>query len=338
VREEVILKHINYKQELMNKFFLSTAVFMLAAFSARAQQTKQSNTTEVKSNTIPISNADLGTFPYFKTLPNFRPLNQSDSTTIEQNRTYFYDGKNYLIIDGKVSSQELTLVNSSLKKPSEFQIVQEFDKIVSTLGGKKIYAGKLPEDQLKKISGTDIVELSLKHQLAKSSFYGVANYVIKTQQKEVWIQLVAATIGSGFYTLMIVEKQDQLLTTNINKENTILKEMEKTGKATIQLYFDLDKDVLLTQSKDELLNIVGIFQAHPDWKIKIEVHSAPVGKPDYILSLTEKRAMAIKNELISLGVKLGAVEVKGLGDTKQLMANDTEKGRLTNTRVEILKL
>ena len=106
----------------------------------------------------------------------------------------------------------------------------------------------------------------------------------------------------------------------------------------MNLEFELDNAVLLTQSKDELLSIVGVFQAHPDWKLKIEVNNAPVGKPDYTLSFTEKRAVAIKEELSSLGVKPSLLSVIGRGDSKPLVSNDTEKERKTNTRVEISKL
>jgi len=323
----------------MNRVLFATAILLLVTTTMKGQQKTTSGTTGVAANnTIPISNADLGTFPYFKTLPNFYPTNESDSVTIEQNRTYFFDGKTCFTIEGQVSAQRLNVHDSKKKIPSEFQIIQEFDKMISTLGGKKIYTGKLPEDQLKKISGNDIVELASKHQVAPNAYYGVVEYVIKTPQKEVWIQLVPSSIVSDFYNILVVEKESLLLTTNINKQNLILKDLEKSAKAVTNLYFDLDNVTLLTESKDELLNIVGIFQAHPDWKIKIEINNAPVGKPDYILALTEKRAAAIKEELISLGVKSISVEIKGLGDTKPLVSNDTEKGRQTNTRVEISKL
>jgi outer membrane protein OmpA-like peptidoglycan-associated protein len=323
----------------MNRVLFATTIFLLVTTTTKGQQKTTNGATGVAAdNTIPISNADLGTFPYFKTLPNFYPRNESDSVTIEQNRTYFFDGKAYFTIEGQVSAQILSVRDSKKKIPSEFQIIQEFDKIVSTLEGKKIYTGKLPVDQLKKISGNDIVELASKHQLAPNAHYGVVEYVIKTPQKELWVQLVPSSIVSGFYNILVVEKESLLLTTNINKQNLILKDLEKSAKAVTNLYFDLDNIGLLTESRDELLNIVGLFQAHPDWKIKIEINNAPVGKPDYILALTEKRAAAVKEELISLGVKPSSIDVKGLGDTKPLVSNDTEKGRQTNTRVEISKL
>ena len=322
----------------MNRILFAASMFFCITITAKAQQKATTVPTEAAINAIPVSNADLGTFPYFKTLPNFRPTNESDSVTIEQNRTYFYDGKACFAIDGQVSAQILNVYDSKKKVPSEFQIIQEFDKMVLTLGGKKIFAGKLPEDQLQKISNLGIVDLASKHQVAPNAYYGVVEYVIKAPQKEVWIQLVPASIGSSFYNLLVVEKQSNLLTTNINKGNAILKDLEKSAKAITNLYFELDNATLLTDSKDELLNIVNIFQVHPDWKIKIEINSAPVGKPDYILTLTEKRAVAIKEELVSLGVKPISVEVKGLGDTKPIASNETEKGRQTNTRAEISKL
>lgn len=318
--------------------WLAILLFLTTATIVNAQQKTTAPVPPATTTVIPVSNADLGTFPYFKTLPNLSAPNQSDSLTIEKNRTYFFDGKNYLTIDGQVSSQRLIVKDDKKKIPSEFQIVQEFDKVVATLGGKKMYAGKLPEEPLKKITAYNLVELGSKNQVAGSAYYGVVEYVIKTPDKEVWVQLVPATIGSKFYSLLIVEKKSQLIGLNTNKENIILKELEKNGKAITHLDFQFDNAELLTQSKDELLNVIGTFQAHPDWKLQIVVNTAPVGKPEYSLSLTEKRAAAIKEALIGLGVKVSAVEAKGVGETKALGPNDTEKGRYTNTRVDILKL
>lgn len=197
----------------------------------------------------------------------------------------------------------------------------------------------MPKDGLKPFAGTDdLVSLSSKHQMVDYAFAGVVEYAIKTPDKEVWVQLHPYSIGSAFYTLLVVEKQEPLLTLNTNKKNSILEDLDKNKTAVLFLNFETDGEQLLTGSKDEILNIVGVFQAHPDWKLKIDIHNAPVGKPEYILSLTQKRAEGIKRQLISLGVRGTAIEIKGWGDTKPLTSNDTEKGRLLNTRVEVMKL
>jgi outer membrane protein OmpA-like peptidoglycan-associated protein len=321
----------------MKNLQLSVSLLFCCSLTVQAQQ-KKAVPNPSGNHSIPISNADLGVFPYVKNLPNFRPTNESDSVTVQQNLAYFYDGKTYFTVEGQVSAQSLNMVDKNKQRPSEFQIIQEFDKLVATLGGKKIYAGTLPEEPLKKMANSDLVGLASKHQTAPSAWYGVVEYAIKTPQKEVWIQLVPGTIASNFYTLLVVEKSIQLLTININKQNLLLQALEKTGKAIINLSFQLDSDSLLSESKDELLSIVNVFQVHPNWKLTIEVNNAPVGKPDYVLALTEKRATQVKAALMALGVQSSAVEAKGLGDTKPLVSNDTEKGRRTNTRVEITKL
>jgi outer membrane protein OmpA-like peptidoglycan-associated protein len=289
-------------------------------------------------NTIPISKADLGTFPYFKTFPNFTPRNSSDSLTIESNRTYFYDGKKCFSVDGRVSSQTLKVYDSDKPYASEFQIIQEFDKIVATLGGVKVFTGVIPKEAFKPVAGTDDeVALQQKYSVAPSGYYGVVEYVIKTAEKEVWVQLQPYSIGSRFYTLLVVEKKSTLLMTNTNKKNTLLADLEKKADTNFPAVFEPDADKLLTESKDEILNIVGIFQKYPTWKLTINVHNAPIGKADYTLALTQKRAEAIKKELIALGVKPASIDVKGVGDTKPLVPNESEKARLTNTRIELVK-
>jgi outer membrane protein OmpA-like peptidoglycan-associated protein len=325
----------------MGKKTTWTIVFLLQILlvSAQSKPNKRSENAKQENLQIAVSNAELGNFPYFRTFPNFYPTNSSDSLTLEQNRVFFFDGTKYFSVDGKVSSQRLNVRDSKGKNFSEFQLIQEFDKLVNTLGGKKIYTGSFPANLLKPIAGTDdIVSLASKHQVVGSAYAGVVEYVIKTPEKEVWVQLHPYSIGSSFYHLLVVEKQEPLLTINTNKKNSVLEDLEKNKKAVISFSFAADGEELLSQSKDELLNIVGVFQAHPDWKLEIDVHNAPVGKQDYTLSLTQKRAEEIKRQLVSLGVEKSAVIAKGWGDTKPLASNDTEKGRLLNTRVEILKL
>ncbi len=314
------------------KFFV--AVFVgISILTATAQPKKPPPAPPVKDSlVVPVSKADLGVFPYFKTLHNFYA---NDSLNIEYNQVYFYNGKNFFTVDGKVSKQSLTIQNSDENIASEFECIREFDKVITTLGGIKVYAGKLPEEQLKAYAGNDIVTLDSKSQVAGSAFYGIVEYVIKTPEKEVWVQLEPYSLVSKFYTLLVVEKSTPLLVLNTNKRNLLLEDLEKDKKAITHLSFEPDNATLLSESKDEILSMAGIFQAHPGWKLLIECHNAPVGNTAYTLALTGKRANAIKQELMTLGVKEAAVEVKGLGDQKPLVSNDTEGGRLTNSRIEI---
>lgn len=281
---------------------------------------------------VPVSKADLGTFPYLRTLPNFA---KTDSATITNNRTYFYDGKKFFTIDGKVSTQNLNVLNSDQPTPSIFECIQQFDKVILTLGGVKFFTGRMPDEGLKAFAGEDAVTLGSNFQVAPSSYYGVVEYVIRTPEKEVWIQLQPYSLASKFYTLLVVEKTTPMLSLNTNRPNMILAALEKDKKAVFPIAFLPDSDTLMSESTDDLLSLAGVYQAHPDWKLTITCFNAPVGKPEYALALTNKRALAIKRELLGLGVKDGSVAVVGMGDQKPVASNETERGRIMNNRLEI---
>ncbi len=281
---------------------------------------------------IPVSNADLGTFPYFKTLDNF---SATDSTTLDLNRTYFYDGKKYLVIDGRISSQNLNIKNSDQKIVGEFGCIDAFDKVVAHLGGVKIYTGKMPEDPLKALTGEDMVSLGGKRNTAPSAYYGVVEYVIKTPEKEVWIQLQPYSLESKFYTLLVVERTSSLISLNSNRKNNVLLAMEKSKKATLRLHFGTDSTDLTTESNADLLQILGVYQAHPDWKLLLESYCASFGNNAYSMALTAKRAETVRKSLIALGVKESSITAKGMGEQKPVQANTTETGRDSNNRFEI---
>ncbi len=321
-----------------NFHLLGLFLFQVLTVTVQSQKTAVSKALQqVKKDTliIPVSNADLGIFPYFTRLPNFYFSNSSDSVAQANNRTYFFDGKKMLAIDGRMVSQQFKVKDSRQKYASVFECIQEFDKVITTLGGIKVYTGKLPDGLLKSFSGDDIVTLGSKFQVAPSAYYGVVEYVIKTPEKEVWMQLHPYSLPSQFFGLLVVEKSSQLLALNTNKPNQILASLEKDQKAIVRLEFKPDTDSLVSASSDEILHIVGILQAHPEWKLKLNCHSAPVATPAYIQALTQKRATAVKQQLISLGVKDTAIDAVGIGDQQPLVPNDSEAARITNTRFEI---
>ena len=79
----------------MTKRIVLFAPILFTSVLLTAQQAPSSKVPVTSKTNVALSNADLGDFPYFRTLPNFTPINISDSATDENNLAYFYDGKNY---------------------------------------------------------------------------------------------------------------------------------------------------------------------------------------------------------------------------------------------------
>ena len=69
-------------------------------------------------------------------------------------------------------------------------------------------------------------------------------------------------------------------------------------------------------------------------KVEIGGHTDNVGKAEDNQKLSEKRAIAVVEYLFTKGVKATQLSGKGYGDTKPVVANDTEANRAKNRRTE----
>ncbi len=109
--------------------------------------------------------------------------------------------------------------------------------------------------------------------------------------------------------------------------------------ATQGIFFDTGSDRVRPESTPTLKEIAEMLKEHADLRIAIEGHTDNVGNAASNQTLSEKRAAAVKETLVSrFGVDASRLETKGLGATKPVAPNDTPEGRQTNRRVELVKI
>lgn len=117
-------------------------------------------------------------------------------------------------------------------------------------------------------------------------------------------------------------------------------EVERVGegiKLTLNenaVRFDTNKSTLTSQAKSNLDKIVPVFNEYADTDINIYGYTDSTGKAEYNLTLSEQRAAAVKNYLISKGLKSSRFKTTGLGIADPIATNDTAEGRSQNRRVE----
>lgn len=99
------------------------------------------------------------------------------------------------------------------------------------------------------------------------------------------------------------------------------------------ILFETGRSELLPASHVELNRLVELLNENPTMEIRISGHTDNKGKPEKNMLLSEQRAKAVYEYLMSKGVK-NRVEFKGFGSTKPIAPNDTESGRRQNRRVE----
>lgn len=98
--------------------------------------------------------------------------------------------------------------------------------------------------------------------------------------------------------------------------------------------FETGKAVLLPQSYPELDMLANYLIDNKTYKIEISGHTDNVGNETTNAKLSELRAKAVSDYLITKSVDPGRITHKGYGSTMPIVPNDSEEGRKQNRRVE----
>ncbi len=100
--------------------------------------------------------------------------------------------------------------------------------------------------------------------------------------------------------------------------------------------FDFNKYTLKPEARERLARISGIVLAYPDLKLQIEGYTDAIGSDEYNQTLSEKRAEAVRDYLVSSGVSMNNVAAQGMGKADPVADNGTAAGRKLNRRVEMI--
>jgi len=92
---------------------------------------------------------------------------------------------------------------------------------------------------------------------------------------------------------------------------------------------------LLPASNKGLNDVVKILQDNPALKLSIDGHTDSTGTPEKNQTLSENRANAVKNYLVSKGVDQSRLTATGHGQDEPVANNKTATGRKKNRRVEM---
>ncbi len=84
--------------------------------------------------------------------------------------------------------------------------------------------------------------------------------------------------------------------------------------------------------------IAAMLAANPDVKIEVRGYADSKGSADANLSLTQRRAEAVRQYLIQHGIEAARVRARGYGEADPVASNETSEGRAMNRRVELHRL
>lgn len=126
--------------------------------------------------------------------------------------------------------------------------------------------------------------------------------------------------------------------TGTDERSSVLKDlMEKGSFSTNAILFASGSDKIQAESNSILTQIKEALDQAPDMKIKIVGHTDSDGADATNLTLSQKRANAVKMKLVSMGVSANRFTTEGKGESEPISSNDTADGKSQNRRVEFIK-
>lgn len=146
--------------------------------------------------------------------------------------------------------------------------------------------------------------------------------------------LIGAAMGGGLGATVGYRMDKQ------KKELAAIAETKRTEQGLItklksDILFDTGKSDLKPAAKQNIGKMAAIMKKYPENVLTIKGYTDSTGSKEINREISEKRAEAVKYQLILGGVPADTVSVLGMGPSSPLASNKTEEGRRQNRRVEI---
>jgi OOP family OmpA-OmpF porin len=106
------------------------------------------------------------------------------------------------------------------------------------------------------------------------------------------------------------------------------------GSVTLEgVTFELNSVELTADSRPLLARVAADLAKYPKLRIEVQGHTDGSGSDRYNMQLSQRRASAVRDYLISQGVAPGQVEARGYGESMLIADDRTAEGRARNRRV-----
>jgi len=210
-------------------------------------------------------------------------------------------------VEGRMWSISYYPQAAAKEKPSEVQILRNFENAVKKLGGTVVFADK-----------------------------GKETFRIAKDGKEFWVEVTAEFTGK--YGLRIVEKQAMAQDIVANAE-VFSSDLRATGHTAVYgIYFDTSKSDVKPESAQAIGEIAKLLKADPALKVFVVGHTDATGVVDSNLKLSQSRAEAVVQALVrEHGIAAARLRGFGVGPFAPVASNDNEEGKAKNRRVELVK-
>ena len=196
---------------------------------------------------------------------------------------------------------------SATQKPSDLQIIRNYEAAVQKIGGTVVWSDK-----------------------------SRATFKVLKDGNEIWVDLWAEFTGKYGFTIV----QRQAMQQDVQATAEVFKnDIRSAGHAAVYgITFDTDSAVIKAESAQALGEVARLLKADPGLKIFVVGHTDGTGSVDRNLKLSQDRGQSVMQALIGeYGVAPARLRSYGCGPFAPVASNATEEGRAKNRRVELVQ-
>jgi outer membrane protein OmpA-like peptidoglycan-associated protein len=249
---------------------------------------EQDSTADFDINSIPVSTAEIGDFPFFTAPEGAKYINRPKVKDFDF--IVFVTPEKVYEIEGKTFSAHVHKDRESSVEISGRYLNKSFEDAILNAGGIKVFEGNLTKE--------------LKDKYKELATYGgskgsldiwdevVAMYVIRRHEGNVYIAMVKATGNSTSIQIVQEKAFEQTLkkVTSAEIENDLL----NSGKSVMQINFDKDRAILKTDGLETVREMIKVLRDNPELKIAINGYTDNSGGKEHNQKLSEGRASTVK--------------------------------------------
>ena len=289
----------------------------------------------------PVVSPKLGAWPYFSLLDGYHKGSIKDPEIshdkfndlfkdVAFDRYEFFDGVKLIPVEGRLITFE-----AIGKGASFFQVEKTYEKLVHDLGGVTVWEGPMEKFKDAKLQ-MDEERHRGQYSMWSSEKAGV--YMVRTPDREIWVEVYQRYNDPAGYWLTVVEKKALPMTAAVLPAAEMKKALDATGHVALYLNFDTDQATLKPDAQTTIAQIIALLAQNPDLKLAVEGHTDNAGTAAHNQQLSEARARTVVATLSAQGVAADRLKAAGFGQTRPLADNATDAGKAKNRRVELVKM
>ncbi|MEZ0471264.1 OmpA family protein [Luteimonas salinilitoris] len=284
-------------------------------------------------DSIPISTAPLGEFPYFSVPEGYRE-DSRNARRLDFAQVAFWTGDRFETVEGKVYATGIRVKSDSDKQFSALEVVRNLEHVVTSAGGVQVADGQVPREARK----DKAIEALMREYHTEAKCWAhdpMQTFVLRRTDRTIWVRTCKSQRFAG---LIVAETQPFVPTSKLLPAETLKQKLEADGRVALQVNFATDKADILPGSQPQIAQVLQLLQQDPALKLSVDGHTDDTGGAAHNQALSEARARAVVAALAAEGIDPARLQAQGFGQDAPVADNATEQGRAQNRRVELVRI